>query len=520
MIVVPDKQAVILKVQIPERILNVVPTARSLGAHLVAVPHRIDEVRVLRSLGIGVPSPLRYQHPFPAPFPAFKAQEETADFLTFHHNAFVLNELGTGKTLAALWAYDYLRLIGEIKKALVVAPLSTLERVWADEIFNYFPHLTTITLHGTKERRLKLLAEKADLYIINHDGIKTQGFEQALSQRPDIDLVIVDEIAQVARNAGTDRWKALNRLVHKQGVARRVWGLTGTPTPNAPTDAWAQIKLVAPSRVPPYFNRFRDMVMRQLGPFSWVPRDTAVATLHEVMQPAVRFTREDCQDLPPVIYQTRTVSLSADQARAYKEMVQTLHAEAESGEILAVNEAVKMGKLLQIACGVAYDPNGQEVVFGDRTPRFELVKELIEEAGGKTIIFVPFVAAAKHLEVYLRSENFAVALVHGGVSSKARNEIFRLFQKTNELKVLVAQPAAMSHGLTLTAANTIVWYSAVTSNETYEQACARITRPGQTRTQFIINIEGSPIERRLYERLKKKQAMQGLLLQLVRESVY
>jgi SNF2 family DNA or RNA helicase len=73
----------------------------------------------------------------------------------------------------------------------------------------------------------------------------------------------------------------------------------------------------------------------------------------------------------------------------------------------------------------------------------------------------------------------------------------------------------MSHGLTLTAANTIVWYGPTLSNETYTQANARITRPGQKHRQFIIHIESSTVERAAFKRLKNQQAMQGLLLETV-----
>lgn len=517
MIVVPKKQALVFKLREPDRVTNIIPTARALqlnGQSVIAVPHRLDEVRVLRNLGLQAPSPIKFYHPWPARWPAFEAQRETAEFLTLFRNAFILNELGTGKTLAVLWAYDYLRRMGELHKVLVVAPLSTLERVWGDEIFMNFPHLIVHTLHGTRDRRMKLLEQPGDVYVINHDGVKTAGLVEAMASRPDIDLVIVDEVAQVARNSGTDRWRALNKICNKQS-ARRIWGLTGTPTPNAPTDAWAQCRLISPSSVPPYFNRFRDLVMRQTGPFSWIPRDNAVTVVHEAMQPSVRFTRDECQDLPPCIYQTRSVDMTPEQKKAYKEMVNTLRAEVDSGEVLAVNEAVKMSKLLQIACGVAYGPHGEEIVFPNQ-PRLDVVLEILEQAGSKVIIFVPFVAAAEYVKAFLESRGRRAALIHGGVGRAARDEIFRLYQNTDEITDLVAQPAAMSHGLTLTAASTIVWYSPVTSNETYEQANGRITRPGQKFTQFIINIEGSAVERKLYDRLRKKQAMQGLLLDLVK----
>jgi SNF2 family DNA or RNA helicase len=84
--------------------------------------------------------------------------------------------------------------------------------------------------------------------------------------------------------------------------------------------------------------------------------------------------------------------------------------------------------------------------------------------------------------------------------------------------VLVAQPAAMSHGLTLTAASTIVWYAPVTSHDVYQQANARITRPGQKLTQFIVHLEGTEVERRIYKRLQGKEKMQGLLLETVKEN--
>lgn len=514
MLVVPSKRALVLQLNNSQRITTVIPTARPMhfrGRDLLAIPHRLDETKVLRNLGFDAPSPIRHYYEWPGQHKPFAAQLDTAEFLTLNHNAFVLNDMGTGKTLSALWAYDYLRELGVLHRALIVAPLSTLEDTWADEVFTHFMHLEAVVLHGTKERRLKLLDQEADIYIINHDGIKTAGFAKAMAQRPDIDLVIVDELAQVARNASAERWKVLNHIANKQHK-RRIWGMTGTPTPNSPMDAWAQCRLVAPANVPQYANRFRDQVMSQRGPFLWVPRDSATEVVHRAMQPAIRFTRDQCVDLPPCIYETRHAPLTDDQKKAYNEMAKELYTASQNGEIQAVNEAVKLGKLVQICCGVAYANDGSEVVF-DNSHRQGLVHEIIEQAGTKVIVFVPYVSAVNDLANFLRKD-YDVGVIHGGVSKHARDEIFRSFQQTQYPRVIVAQPAAMSHGLTLTAANTIVWYSAITSNETYTQANARITRPGQTHTQFIINIEGSRVERKLYERLKTRQSLQGLLLDM------
>jgi SNF2 family DNA or RNA helicase len=235
----------------------------------------------------------------------------------------------------------------------------------------------------------------------------------------------------------------------------------------------------------------------------------------EAMMPAVRFSRDECVDLPPVMYETRSVELTPEQKKAYKEMLSTMRVQAENNEILAVNEAVKAGKLVQIACGVAYGTDGEEVTI-PAMPRLRVVQEIVESTDHKVIVFVPFVSSVNHVAAFLRQEGHTVECIHGGVSKNERDRIFRAFQHGDELKVLVAQPAAMSHGLTLTAANTIVWYAPVHSNDTFVQANGRITRPGQKNNQYIVMLEGTTIERRIYERLKNRQAMQGLLLDLVK----
>lgn len=511
MIIHKPTQKIVLHLGRPERVTTVIPSAKVFhfrGVPLVAVPHRLDEVRVLRNLGIEAPAPIEHYYQWPGRFSPFHAQLETASFLTLHQRAFVLNDLGTGKTLSTLWAFDYLRSIGVARKLLVVSPLSTLERTWADEVFTHLPHLTAAVLHGTRERRRALLATDADIYLINHDGMKTVLPE--LLARDDIDTVVVDEIASF-RNQSTDRWRVLRKVLAGR---ERVWGLTGTPTPNLPTDAWAQCRLVSPERVPSYFGKFRDMCMRQAGPFKWEVRKGAEQIVADAMQPAVRFTRDDCIDLPPVMYETRSVPLTTDQGKAYKEMMDKLKIEVASQQVTAMNEAVKISKLMQIACGVVYDGEGNEVALPNPA-RIDVLKEIISEANTKTIVFVPFKAALSYVAEELRTD-FTVEVISGDVSKSERDRIFGAFQKLKNPQVLVAQPAAMSHGLTLTAASTIIWYAPVTSNEVYQQANGRITRPGQKHSQLIVNVEGTPVERRMYKRLQDKEKLQGLLLEIIK----
>lgn len=519
MLVSTRHKRLILRVRDPERIEAAIPKAKRFeynGKEFLAVKHGVDECKVLANLGFSAPSPINYHYDWPGRFTPFAHQKQIAEFLTLNNRAFNLGDIGTGKSVSTLWAYDYLRSVGIVNKTLIISPLSTLERTWGDEIFNNFPHLNFVVVYGPQEKRIKLLNTDADVYLINHDGIKVRGVVEALKNRDDINLVILDEIAQAARTAGTDRFKALTTIVNRQ-VPRLCWGLTGTPIPNSPTDAWAQCRLLVPSNVSPYFNRFKMEVMRQVTQFIWVPKPNALEVVQKAMTPAIRFHRDDCIDLPPCMYETRTVELTAVQKKAYKEMVTKLATEMDNGEVMAVNEAVKAQKLIQICCGVAYGKDHEEL-YVDVEPRMNVVHEVIEEAQTKVIVYVPFVSAVEMVAAELRKRGHTVACIYGDVSKHDRDQIFADFKNQTDPRVLVAQPATMSHGLTLTSASTIIWYAPITSADIYEQANGRIIRISQAHSQLIINIEGSEIERRYYKRLSDKQKVQGVLLDAIRDA--
>jgi len=515
MLIREDKKAVILKLRNPSKVTVPISTAKLVthnGETFVAVPHRPDEVKVLRNLGFNPPDPMQYYYKWPGRFKPFAAQLDTANFLSMHDRAFCLNSMGLGKTVTTLWAYDYMRDSRLVKRMLVVCPLSTMERTWADEVFRTFPHLEASVLYGSRERRLKLLAQPADIYIINTDGLKT--IREELAKRDDIDLITVDEMAMF-RNASTDRWKVLNEVCNKQSH-RRIWALSGAPTPHEPTDAWAQCRIVCPTNpdVPKYYGQFRDMVMKQITQFVWTPRTNAVDIVKKVMQPSIRYALDDCIDLPEQTFITRDAEMTKEQKDAYKHMLEKLIAEYEGGQVLAVNEAVKANKLVQIACGVVYGNDGEHIHIPNG-PRIEVLKELIAESEGKVIVFVPLTGVIEDVAAKLRDE-WSIALVHGATPKGERDEIFRNFQESPEPHVLIANPGTMSHGLTLTAATTVIWYAPIHSNDIYVQACARVRRPGQTRTTVIAHIAASDIERKIYTRLQKKQKLQGALLEIMK----
>jgi SNF2 family DNA or RNA helicase len=490
---------------------KVIPVAKRfdyLGKPSLAMPHTDDVVKVLKNMGFQAPAPILTHYDWNDTQP-FEAQRVTAAMLTTNPRAYVLNEIGTGKTRAALYAIDYLMKVGKVRKALIVAPLSTLVPVWEQEAFDHFMYLTSRVIHGTRQKRHKLLAQDADLYIINHDGVKV--VEEALKARDDIDVVVIDELA-VYRNHRTERWKSLERVIKDR---KWVWGMTGSPTPGEPVDAWAQVRMLTPSRVPKFYKQFRDMVMYQVSQFRWLPKPEANDTVHAAMQPSVRYKRDDCLDLPPTMYETRHVELSTEQNKIYKEFMQRLRADFKEGQVTAANEGVKLSKLLQVCAGFAYGGSGKVYSIG-APERYKLLHEITEQSDHKVIVFCPFIELVTRVSDFLRKQYGAKAVgdIHGSTPKKNRDETFRAFQHGKQMRFLVAHPRTMSHGLTLTAANTIVWFSPCPSLEVYEQANGRITRPSQKNKQLIFHIESSPVERRIYKRLQDRSQLQGVLLSM------
>ena len=243
----------------------------------------------------------------------FDHQKKTADFLASHHKAFCFNEQGTGKTASAIWASDYLLDQWEISRVLIICPLSIMESAWRDDLFKFAMHRTVDVAYGSAEKRRKIIANNADYVVINYDGITI--VEEDL-YKAGFDLIIVDEATHY-KNAQTNRWKSLKRILKPD---TRLWMMTGTPAAQSPLDAYGLAKLVNPLGVPRFFGSFRDQVMYKVTAFKWEARNTATKTVHRVLQPAIRYTKDECMDLPPMVYVKREVALTRQQIKYYKEL--------------------------------------------------------------------------------------------------------------------------------------------------------------------------------------------------------
>ena len=475
--------------------------------HLLA-PHGLRETIMLRHLGYDVPNPMLLYYDWKGGTP-FTVQRATCDLMTTAERCYVLNSMGTGKTKSTLWSFDYLHGNGMCGKMLVVATLSTLNFVWAREMFATLPNRRAIVLHGTKQERLKRLAEDADVYIINHDGLRTIQVE--LSQRTDIDVLCLDELA-VYRNHGSGLSKEMRKFSERFKI---VWGLTGRPMPNEVTDVWAQAKIIRPDSVPKFFRHAQELLMNRLNQFKFVPKPGAVEAAFKMLQPSVRYALDDVVELPEVVYRTIDVPLSVKQKKTYEMLAKEFKAEVDNKSITAVNAAVAMGKLLQVSGGWVYAKPVGSIAL-DAKPRHDILVDLIEENVRKVIVMVPFRHAIEGLTDVLNAAKIEHAVVHGGVSK--RDEIFNLFQNTDKYKVLLAHPQCLAHGLTLTAADTVIWFLPITSLDIYEQANARITRYGQKHRQQVLHLQSTSVEKKIYSMLRGKQKIQDSLLEMLSDA--
>lgn len=446
--------------------------------------------------------------------PAFHVQKITCSMLANDRRAYVLNDLGTGKTRCVLWTFDFLRSIGAVQKLLVICPISTMTRVWGMELMREFPHLKFGTLYGTKAKRLATLTKRVDVYILNHDGLEVI-FDELIEQSS-IDVVCADELSVAYRNGGSDRTKLFKQYVQYKNY---VWGMTGSPIPRSVTDVWGPCSAITPTTVPRYFNTFRAqlMIKKPNGKlWGWEPRPGSEERAVSCMQPSVRFTLDDVTELPPRVTAYYEAELTPKQKSVYDGMRTSALALIGQEKIDALNAGAVLSKLLQIALGYVYTREGNTVEL-DNTPRLQLIMDLIDSASHKVILFAPFKSAIKAFSKLLTDEKIDHGVVTGDTPINKRNHIFGQFQDTRHLKVLLAHPVCMSHGLTFTAANTIIWAGPPLSLETFIQANGRIYRVGQKHKTLIAMIGGTPVEKKIYKMLGNNEKLQDIFLELVAE---
>lgn len=521
-----DNKALVFVTKKAAQISALIPKSKVLATRddksKMMVHWGLDEWQVLKNLGIkDPPHPIVGRYQWPGVYTPFDHQRTTAAFLATHPRCFCFNEQGTGKTSAAAWAADYLMTHGKVKRVLVVCPVSIMDTAWRADLFRTVMHRTVGIATGDRKQREKVINSGAEFIIINFDGVKV--VTEALA-KGGFDLIIVDEASQV-KSTSTDRWKALSSLVQP---STRVWAMTGTPAAQSPLDAYGLAKLIAPTSVPRFAGAWRDKVMIKITQYKWVPRANAQDIVHEALQPAIRFTKEECLDLPDQLITTREVPLTAQQQKYYDTIKKQMVALAAGEEITAANAASMLNKLLQISQGAVYTDT-REVVQFDMSNRFDELMDIIESTKNKVLVFVPFRHVMEMLQEELNSRlvrligadpaSYAVEVIHGGVAAGARADIIKRFQTEDRVKVLLLIPQATAHGITLTRADQVVWWGPIPSTETYLQANARAHRAGQVNKVTVTHLQGSPVEKRMYTMLQGKIDLHHDLVDLYRQEI-
>jgi len=446
----------------------------------------------------------------------FDHQQRTVEALVSNPRFFIFNDIGTGKTACICWALDNLFTYALIRHAMIVAPLSTIHSVWDREwrSVNDSVPPTILRSPSREKRRAALrtaLNSERSLTIINHDALYTIA---ECDEMKNLDIIVLDESA-LYRHPRTRRARTLFHI-YRQHKVRGLWCLTGDPTPEAPTDIWATARLICPDKIPTYYTHFREQTMYKIDRWRYATRDDAQDKIARALSGHfIRYTREECLDMPPVIDREIEIELSAEQKQALRELRAHASAVIANSQINAINEADIINKMLQVSAGTVYrtDERGERVAVRVGAPaRIEAFLDIISSSSQPVICYAPFTAAHTYIAEELQAHGVDFVSVDGSTSDADRTRAFDAIQSA-QTKVLLAHPRAMAHGVTLTRSNVIAWWVPIYSSEIYTQAIGRITRHGQNRSCYIIHLIGSDIERRVLRRLNEKRALAGTLLE-------
>lgn len=510
-----NSQTILLPGHISE-ILDHVPRSKALlvgGREITAVKHGEDETLWMLNQGYELPFPAEVYFEWPkieGKYDPMPHQKYSVGFMAAHKKCHNLSDPRTGKTHSILLTYSYLKSIKAVKKMIVYAPLSVLETVWCQSIFDTYPHLTYTTVYGSKARKLEHLAYDVDIYVTNHDSVKT--LEKDLITRHDIDMVVWDECDSVT-NAQTAMWKSLKNTLTPD---MRLILASASATSQSPTDSWALAKLVSPHLVPKFFGSYRRDLQYQVSPFRWVNKPDTTAKVFAAMQPAVCFRKTDVlKDLPPISHERIKVELSNDQRRMYKELQKDMMTEYNGGNINAVNAADSLGKILQVLLGAYKTPEGNYQTI-DFAPRLEAVMKCIKSASKKTLIFVPYTGA---LMAYYKEikKHYTCEYVDGSTSKDERARIFTSFQKDKDPQIVLAHPKTASFGVEAAAADTTIYLGPILSARQYIQSAERMNSIKQDSPMMIYYIGATNMEFARFDNMINKKLDQDNILNMYKE---
>ena len=369
------------------------------------------------------------------------------DFMVNHERAGVFASMGLSKTAATLAAMQDLMADGACRRALVVAPLRVARLTWPNEIrkWDQFRGL---------ERSIQ---------FINYESLHKVGDVSRF------DLVVFDELTK-AKNPSSKRINALRPLLLP---SIRRWGLTGTPRPNSLLELFAQVRLLDDGkRLGRSYSLFQQawFTSDYMG-YNWTPREGAEKAIYEKIRDlTITLRAEDYSDVADTVVEDIEVALPDSARGIYGELERELLAYVERREVVAVNAAVLVNKLLQVCGGAIYDAERSVLPIHDA--KIKALQACLKKLGKeRAIIFCNFIHERERI----------CAAVPDAVNASEFDGDIEDAWNSGQIRWLVADPRSMGHGLNLqVGGRNVVWFSPTHSRELYDQANARVARSGQS----------------------------------------
>ncbi|WP_044294514.1 DEAD/DEAH box helicase [Robinsoniella peoriensis] len=436
-------------------------------------------------------------------------QEYAKEFIISQNASALFLDCGLGKTvitLSAIWELllDYF----EVKKVLVIAPLRVARDTWPGELGKW-DHLAGIEMSGvlgSVEDRIKALARRANVYVINRENVEWLVEEC----KWDFDMVVLDELSSF-KSHKAKRFKGLKKV---RPMVKRIVGLTGTPAPNGLIDLWAEIGILDMGQrlgrfIGGYQERFflPDKRSREII-YSYKPREGAEEAIYNLLSDiCISMKAADYLDMPGCVYNLVEVFMTDKELKLYRQLERDMLIPYEDGDIDAVNAAGLSNKLMQMANGAVYDENGTVKRIHDR--KLEMLEDLVEAANGKPVLISYWY---KH-DLERIKERIGALELDTAEDMKEWN--------AGEIPVAVIHPASAGHGLNLQAGgSTLVWFGLTWSLELYQQMNARLWRQGQKQTVVIHHlITKGTLDERVMEALEKKECGQSALVEAVKARI-
>ena len=437
-------------------------------------------------------------------------QQYAIDFIESHPTAVVLLDMGLGKTVITLTALNNLLFdCFEISRVLVIAPLRVARNTWPQEIgkWEHLKHLRYSVVVGTEKERLTALSQQVSLYIINRENVPWLVEKTNFSY----DAIVIDELSSF-KNWSSKRFKALMKV---RPMAKRVIGLTGTPSGNGLIDLFAEFKVLDMGvRLGRFITKYRQDYFKpdkRNGQvvFSYAPLPGAEERIYEkIAGITISMKAADHLRMPELIESEYSVRMNEEEKKMYTAMCEQLVLQMKGDEVTAANAGVLSGKLTQMANGAVYTDDGATLHIHDR--KLDALEDIVESMNGKPLLVAYwFRHDAERIEKrvsYVRLDtDEAIARWNRG-----------------EIPVALIHPASAGHGLNLqSGGSTLVWFGITWSLELYQQTVARLYRQGQNSNTVVVQhiIAEGTIDEKILCALKRKDKTQAALIDAVKAEV-